>query len=252
RRARRQVDTAPADASAPQAVEPTRQGLTPEQQARYRNATAREYQAMCASNDIGDESFCAGVMFSVLGRAPQNGLCAPTTVTSPNAAGPDRNALVNRGRREVAGMSPNDGERPYEFAERALKQAYPCGAADRASASPAGAVSPGMPERPAVVLAAIDAPRVTPADAVQVARIEPDKVEQEAPAPAPTAAPVRPAESDVLAERRAEREATRQAWPDESGLRLPGWPRSDRPARRAPFANERRAADPQNRGVPRS
>lgn len=251
RRSRQQPHAAPIDVSTLQAVEPARSSLTPEQEARYRNATARDYQIMCASGDIGDESFCAGVMFSVLGRAPQNGLCAPTTATSPDATGSDLNTLVDRGRQEVAGMRPDAGERAYEFAQRALKQAYPCQTADKATARSIDAGSPGTTHRPTVVLASSDAPRVTPADALDIARTEPAKVEQDTPAPAATPAPARPAESEFLAARRAEREAARAGWPNERGLRLPGWPRPDRPAPRSPFANERRAADPQNSGVPR-
>lgn len=115
--------------SGKEADEPARSSLTPDQETRYRNATAGEYQDMCRSSDIGDRGFCAGVMFSVLARAPQNGVCAPTTTTSPDVTGSDANTLVERGRRELAGMRLNAGERAYEFALRALRQAYPCNAA---------------------------------------------------------------------------------------------------------------------------
>jgi len=127
RRARREVPAAPRDTSARAAVEPVQSTLTPEQQARYRNTTARQYQALCASADPGDEGFCSGVMFGVLVRASQNGLCPPATMTSPDRTGSDLGTFVDRGRREIAGIRPNANESAYQLAERALKQAYPCG-----------------------------------------------------------------------------------------------------------------------------
>ncbi|WP_332641300.1 M56 family metallopeptidase [Brevundimonas sp.] len=120
------VVDAPTDRPASQAVETTQSRLTPEQEARYRNASARQYQTICASAEPADVGFCSGVMFGVLVQAPQNGFCAPGAVAAPGASGPELSAFVDSGKREIAGMRPNAGEGAYEFAQRALKQAYPC------------------------------------------------------------------------------------------------------------------------------
>lgn len=119
------ADAAP-DTPAPRAAESEQSRLTPEQEARYRNTSARQYQTICTSADPADVGFCSGVMFGILGRAPQNGFCAPATVTRPDRTGAYLSAFVDRGKREIAGMRPNADEGAYDFAERALKQAYPC------------------------------------------------------------------------------------------------------------------------------
>jgi beta-lactamase regulating signal transducer with metallopeptidase domain len=237
-------------AAARMATDTARNALSPEQQARYRGTSARQYQAICTSADPGDDGFCSGVMFGVLMQAPRNGVCAPATVAAPGASGMELNIFVEIGKREVAAMRPNADEGAYEFARRALERAYPCGgsgAAESASLIGAGA-APAAPTVPGQN----DRPRITPSDAVDVARIQIDKAREDGRTPPAVAVPARPAESDFVAERRAEREATRAGWPNERGLRLPGWPRQDRPTPGSPFANERRAADPQNRGAPRS
>lgn len=197
--------------------------------ARPRSMSAADYKAACASSEPRDDGHCAGAMFNVLARSAQVGFCPPPAVASPGATGSDLHAFVDRGRREIARMSPAPDEGALGLAERALKLAYPCD----------GAAAPG------------DAARVTPTAAVNVARIEPGEDVQNGRTAGPTVTPARPRESKFLTARRAEREAARQAWPNESGLRLPGWPRPDRPAGRSPFAYERRAADPQNLGVSR-
>lgn len=239
----------PAKASSSTAVS-AQSRLTPEQQARYRGISARQYQAICASADPADHGFCGGVMFSVLARASENGVCPPDAVARPDATGAELSSFVDGGRREVAALRTNADEGTYEFAQRALKRAYPCdasGPAESASLVEETALAPGGAH---ARLATQDQPRITPADAVDVPRFEPIKLSEDG--TATIAGPVRRGESEFLAERRAERAATREGWPNERGLRIPGWPQADHPARRAPFANERRAADPQNRGVPRT
>lgn len=206
------------------------EGPPSEEQARARSMSAAEYKEACASSDPGDDGHCAGAMFNVLARSSQVGFCPPPAVASSGASGSELHAFVNRGRGEIARMAPGADEGALGLAERALKRAYPCD----------GAAVPG------------DAVPVTPADAVDVARVQSGDSVQNVQNSRPTVAPARPAESEFLAARRAERAATREAWPNESGLRLPGWPRPDRPAQGSPFSYERRAADPQNSRVPRS
>lgn len=117
--------------------------LTPDQQARFRNPTAVAYRDICASGDAADDGFCAGVMFSVLERAPGNGVCAPVNTSG----GPDFDAYVERGRAAVAGLRPGAREGAYRFAERALRQAHPCEAA-----------TPDMAEAATSEVATADAP----------------------------------------------------------------------------------------------
>lgn len=215
------------------ATEEARAALSPEQQARYSNPTGRDYQALCASDDPGDDGFCAGVMFAQLqGR----GLCLPPELDR-GAEAVRRAALgdlVARGKAEIARAAIRAGDGPADVARAALARAYPCQAAPNNTAT----LTSGTP--------------VYAAEAAEIARVETTTAVQERPSQEAALAPTDRRESEFLAERRAERDAARQGWPNESGLRLPGWPRPDRPAGRSPFANERRAADPQNRGVPRS
>ncbi len=114
--------------------------LNPDQQTRFRNPTAVAYRDICASADAADGGFCAGVMFSVLGRAPGNGVCAPVSTSG----GPDLDAYVERGKAAVAGLRPGAREDAYRFAERALRQAHPC-----------EAVAPDMAEAGATGVAAL-------------------------------------------------------------------------------------------------
>ncbi len=127
RRARRE-----AEAAVPQAPA---SHLTPEQQARYRNASAREYQALCASRDPGDDGFCSGVMFNQLG----GGICP-----SPSLDQGDRTArsaalaaLVERGKAEIARSTVRPGDTPGSLARAALARAYPCDAAALQTSEPA-------------------------------------------------------------------------------------------------------------------
>lgn len=210
---RDRMDASREQVAARMATDTARNALSPEQQARYRDPTAREYQTLCASADPGDDGFCTGVMFS---QFQSDGLCLPADLDrgSESVRRAALGALVARGKAEIARASIRPDDRPRDVARSALARAYPCDAADATPVSQLGALDSGT--------------RAAPAEAAE------------------------PRESEFLAERRAERAATREAWPNERGLRLPGWPRADHPARRAPFANERRAADPQNRGVPRT
>lgn len=123
---RERLTTSRERAAARLANQPSQINLSPEQQARYRNTSARQYQAICTSADPADVGFCSGVMFGVLVQASQNGFCAPAMVAAPGASGTELGIFVEVGKREIAGMRPNAGERAYEFAQRALKQAYPC------------------------------------------------------------------------------------------------------------------------------
>lgn len=116
-------------AAARMATDTARNPPSPEQQARYRGTSARQYQALCTSADPGDDGFCSGVMFGVLMQAPRNGVCAPAMVAAPGASGMELNIFVEIGKREVAAMRPNADEGAYEFARRALERAYPCDAA---------------------------------------------------------------------------------------------------------------------------
>ena len=215
--------------------------LSPEQQARYRNPTAREYQALCASSDPGDDGFCSGVMFAQMqGRS----LCLPADLDHGSDAvrAAALSDLVARGKAEIARGPIRSGDGPGDVARAALARAYPCNAAQ---ADPSDRA---VHSRPEIVPVNGDQRGITPADAVDVSQVQADKPDQ---GPRAAIAPAPSTESEFLAERRAEREAARRASPNESGLRLPGWPRPDRPTSRDPFAYERRAADPQNRGVPR-
>ncbi|WP_292028592.1 M56 family metallopeptidase [Brevundimonas sp. UBA2416] len=223
-------------AAARMATDTARNALSPEQQARYRDPTAREYQTLCASADPGDDGFCAGVMFSQL---QADGLCLPAELDRGSeivrrAALGD---LVARGKAEIARASIRPGDRPTDVARSALARAYPCDAAGATPVSQPGPLASGA--------------RAAPAEAAEVAGVETGGTGPQSQTPGTAVAPEEPRESEFLAERRAERAATREAWPSERGLRLPGWPRADRPARNSPFRNERVASDPQNARVPR-
>lgn len=109
--------------------------LTSEQQARYRNPTAREYQALCASSDPGDGGFCAGVMFSQLG----DGICPSPALdqgdeTARRAA---LGSLVEHGKAEIARSTVRPGDTPASLARAALSRAYPCDAAASQATEPA-------------------------------------------------------------------------------------------------------------------
>ena len=308
------------------ATDAARTTLSPEQQARYRNPTGREYQALCASSDPGDGGFCAGVMFAqIQGR----GLCLPAELDRGDevlrrAALGD---LVARGKAEIARASVRPGDRAGDVARAALERAYPCGDAAPVARNASSQDDPGIlrdivgrPERelelsvPLTLGYSGGAPEIRPGDGLHLmlaggkgessfvvpltpGRSPPATVDLEAfsilfpegqrdlaltltaeirrgdRAPIMVAdpvtlrfargsrdsarrlrphmtlrptAPARPGESDFLAEQRADRDTTRNAWPAERGLRLPNWPRPERPARGSPFYNERQAAQPRN------
>lgn len=196
--------------------------------AAYDAASGADYQRMCASDDPGEDGFCAGVLFRVNiteARSASPAFCAPA-FEGREATG----RFVSGAKAGVAQVRVSAGQSPEDVARAGLVRAYPC----RAASSAASSISPPAKEGPQVVRAD-NSRRITPADAVDIARVQ---------TPRPTAAPTRPAESEFLAARRAEREAARQAWPSERGLRLPGWPRPDRAAPGSPFDYERRAAQP--------
>ena len=180
--------------------------------------TGADYQRMCASQDARDDGFCAGILFrtaiSEAGSASP-AFCAPGQQDRAETA-----RFVAGAKAGVAQVRVSAGQSPVDVARAGLIRAYPCQTAARAPADS----SASMPATQ------------TRSDAVDVARIETDK------APPTSLAPAAPRESDFLAARRAEREATTRAWPTELGLRLPNWPRPDVPARGSPFYHERRAA----------
>lgn len=245
---------AAASAAARQAAADAFSSLTPDQQERFRDPTAIGYRAICASGDPADGGFCAGVMFSFLHEAPANGVCPPAAVMGD--AGDRGSALaayVDGGKSEVARLRPASGETVYQFAGRALRAAYPCDAVAAAGEGELAARGSTIPVGPLATS--------TTGGRLQMSSLEMNPAgsptEHDNPAPAgqttrDATPPAGSAESTFLADRRAEREETRQAWPTERGLRLPGWPRPDVPSRRSPFYNERLASQPQNERIPRS
>lgn len=127
---------APADGSASAsraAVQAALAALPPETRDRFRNTSAADYRAYCASTDAAEEGFCAGVMFSHLAGAPGNGLCVPEDRGDERARLTD---IVARGKAEIARLAPRRDEGAYEYSERALKAAYPC--STEVAASPDG------------------------------------------------------------------------------------------------------------------
>ena len=115
--------------------------LSPEARERFQGASAADYRAFCASTDVIDDGFCAGVMFSHLARAPGNGLCVPETGVDSGAR---LGEIVARGKAEIARLEPRRDEGAYEYSERALKAAYPCGIE--------AATSAGLPDGPALTV----------------------------------------------------------------------------------------------------
>ncbi|MBL0969035.1 MAG: M56 family metallopeptidase [Brevundimonas sp.] len=212
--------------------------------ARFRRASASDYQRYCASGEPGENGFCMGVMLGHLGRAETIGLCLPDNLRLGGDDEAAVNAYLARGRAEVARQTPRNDEGAYEFSQRALHAAYPCATPRPAPVAlrlslpePATAPAPA----PAALTIAMAAPVAMPALAGLSAAPEATAAPQAAPATAPRSPQ---AESDFLRRQREARNAARVDT-SERGLRLPGWPRPEHPARRAPFSNERRAAQPQ-------
>ena len=208
--------------------------------ARFRRASASDYKRYCASGAPDEEGFCVGVMFAHLGRAPDNGVCVPDGLS---LGGDDAmiDAYLVRARVQVARLTPRNDEGAYEFSQRALHAAYPCATPRPTPVAlrlslPEPATAPA--QAPAGLTIAMAAPVAMPALAGLSAAPEATAAPQAAPATAPRSPQ---AESDFLQRQREARNAARVD-PSERGLRLPGWPRPEHPARRAPFANERRAA----------
>lgn len=121
-----------AGAAARAAAQAALAALPPETRGRFQNASAADYRAYCASADAAEEGFCAGVMFSHLGRAPGNGLCMPESSRGEQA---QLTHFIARGKAEIARLAPRRDEGVYEYSERALKTAYPCGAEVATSAA---------------------------------------------------------------------------------------------------------------------
>lgn len=90
--------------------------------ARYRQATAIDYQRYCASGDPQDDGFCAGVMFAVLpgGTAanPGNAICQPEKA--------DYVGFEKQVRAAILAAQPNASETPHAFVVRVLRSAFQC------------------------------------------------------------------------------------------------------------------------------
>lgn len=100
-----------------------RAAVDAETRARYQQASAADFRTYCTSGDPGDDGFCAGVMIGHLLQAPDNGLCLPDGLAADAARSSE---FVARGKVEVAQLAPRRDEGAREYAERALKAAYPC------------------------------------------------------------------------------------------------------------------------------
>lgn len=87
---------------------------------RYRNVSATAYRDFCLGDDTKDKGFCAGVLF---GRVideqakPNPTHCAPANVLLPV-----NDAVVP----VMARVPARADEGAYEYAERVLRQIYPC------------------------------------------------------------------------------------------------------------------------------
>lgn len=210
---------------------------------RFQRSSAADYKRYCASGAPDEEGFCVGVMFAHLGRAPDNGVCVPDGLS---LGGDDAmiDAYLVRARVQVARLTPRNDEGAYEFSQRALHAAYPCATPRPTPVAlrlslPEPATAPA--QAPAALTIAMAAPVAMPALAGLSAAPEATAAPQAAPATAPRSPQ---AESDFLQRQREARNAARVDT-SEQGLRLPGWPRPEHPARRAPFSNERRATQQQ-------
>jgi len=95
-----------------------------ETEAKFQRVSAAEYQRYCASDKPDEAGFCAGVMF---GQIDSVGVCTPAGLSDGTSdRGPALNAYVERGKREVARLSPRRDEGAHEYASRAIRAAYPC------------------------------------------------------------------------------------------------------------------------------
>ena len=150
----------PADEAARQATRAALAALPPEAADRYRGVSAAGYQTFCQSADDADKGFCAGVMFAHLAAAPGNGLCLPSSFRNDDAG---LATFVARGKAEVARLAPRRDEGAPEYAERALKQAYPCRAATSATSEAVErlTVQVRQPERTPLILGSTDRLRLT-------------------------------------------------------------------------------------------
>lgn len=123
----------PAKAAPLQTADSRPSMLTPEQQARFRNPTGAEYQAICTSADTADDAFCAGVIVSQFPRsgAESGGdICLPAELEQGDeAAGRAAlGTLVERTKAEIARASIRPGDHGADVARSALARAYPCDA----------------------------------------------------------------------------------------------------------------------------
>ena len=100
---------------------------------RLSNASGADYQRMCASNDPGEDGFCAGVLFRVSITEARSGsptFCAP--------AFEDREAtgrFVSGAKAGVAQVRVSAGQSPEDVARAGLVRAYPCRGASNAASS---------------------------------------------------------------------------------------------------------------------
>lgn len=109
--------------------------LSPEQQARYQNPTGRQYQALCASSDVGDRGFCMGVLSRASmteAEAASPAFCAPDPQDHAAMGG-----FVDRAKAGVAQVPVSAGQSAYDVARAGLVRAYPCETAQEGSLRPA-------------------------------------------------------------------------------------------------------------------
>lgn len=106
--------------------------------AAYDGATGADYQRMCASQDPGDDGFCAGILFGVSimeARAASPAFCAPEHQDKPATS-----RFVSEAKAGVAQVRVSAGQSPQDVARAGLIQAYPC-ATESAAARPARSAS---------------------------------------------------------------------------------------------------------------
>lgn len=156
-RGRRTGDAPEADAAAAAARASGRRDAD----AKFRRASATDYQRYCASGEPDEDGFCMGVMFGHLGRAPDNGLCVPEGL-SPGADTTRIDSFLARGKAQVARLSPRRDEGAYEYSERALKTAYPCPAPARSAAAAMQAAAPASDQTSQQLSVRVAQPARTP------------------------------------------------------------------------------------------
>lgn len=90
---------------------------------KYRGVSAAGFQAFCGGADEVERAFCTGMLAGVALARPQEGrrVCAPD-----EAGAPLFEAITARALPVVASLRPRNDEGAPEYAERAMRQAFPC------------------------------------------------------------------------------------------------------------------------------